>query len=264
MWKNKVSIFQICQLFINLVFSPIKILPLATQTPISKMFGNNVCWISLCMRFCNGSKIILGSFFMAMYRIICMKRPAMKLVRKKQIANQLIVLEFVTSIFLFGFLVGGRTVINQDASSTWMSYCKGYSLEMAQIIQEASGLSSWQISVNNDFIVTFGLYARLFIFGEFIAYIILFQHLYRYNENLKKDTLLGISNNALNQRHKKNVITFFGQFVLFVTQIIMSVIPKLFGNSEAVLAFTFSKTALTIVFILVSSDLRQFCFRRRQ
>ena len=227
------------------------------------MFGNNVCWISLCMRFCNGSKIILGSFFIAMYRIICMKRPAMKLVRKKQIANQLIALEFVTSIFLFGSLYGGRAVINQEFTSSWMSYCKGHSLEMAQIIQEASGLSSWQISLNNDFIITLGIYLRLFIFGEFIAYIILFKHLYRYNENLKKDTLLGISNNTLNQRHKKNVITFFGQFVLFVTQIIISIIPKLFGNSEKVLAFMFSKTVLTIVFILVSSDLRQFCFRKK-
>ena len=48
---------------------------------------------------------------MAMYRIICMIRPGMKLVRRKQIVNQLLVLELITSIFIVGYLFGGSAYL---------------------------------------------------------------------------------------------------------------------------------------------------------
>ena len=95
---------------LNLVMLPTVILLIATRTPMSKLFGDNSCRIMAIVQTCSVIKLILGGFFMAIYRMICLKRPAMKLARQKQIANQILVLEFLTSVILFGFLIGARAI----------------------------------------------------------------------------------------------------------------------------------------------------------
>ena len=95
---------------LNLVMLPTIILLIATRTPMSKLFGDNSCRIMAIVQSCSFIKLILGGFFMAIYRMICLKRPAMKLARRKQIANQILGLEFLTSVILLGFLIGARAI----------------------------------------------------------------------------------------------------------------------------------------------------------
>ena len=192
--------------------------------------------------------------------MICLKRPAMKSIRQKQIVNQFLVLELIITVFLLGIFVGGRSAVGHP--ERWMSFCKGHSEEMEQIILEATGISSWRIEFGKNIKTAFVLYIQFFILAEFFAYIFLLHHLYHYNENMKKEQLLGISNEILNGRHKKNVITFFGQFVLFLTQMISSVIWQ-FGHWEVYQDVLFGKAIQTVVFILISPELRQFCFGKR-
>ena len=239
---------------LNLVMLPTIILLIATRTPMSKLFGDNSCRIMAIVQTCSVIKLILGGFFMAIYRMICLKRPAMKLARQKQIANQILVLEFLTSVILFGFLIGARA-IEDSGGSARKFICKDETMEMNQISHKTAVF----LPVS-PFLI---FYLRSFVLAEFTIYIFLFYHLYHHTEDLKKFQLLGISTKSLNQRHTKNIISFFGQFVLFVIEIAITVIPQLFGNWVVIPAFLMSKAVLTIAFILVSPELRQYCFRSR-
>ena len=238
---------------LNFVMLPTKILVIATRTPMSKLFGDNSCRIMAICNTCSVIKLILGGFFMAIYRMICLKRPAMKLARRKQIANQILGLEFLTSVILLGFLIGARA-IGDSGGSIVRSVCNGYTLEMHQIIQKTT------VKPVSTFLV---FYLRSFVLAELTIYILIFYHLYHHTEDLKKFQLLGISTKSLNQRHKKNIISFFGQFVLFVIEISITVIPQLLENWALLPAFWISKAMLTIAFILISTELRQYCFRNR-
>ena len=68
----------------------------------------------------------------------------MKSIRQKQIVNQLLVLELIVTVFFLGIFVGGRSAVGH--TERWMSFCKGHSEEMEQIILEATGISFWRIT----------------------------------------------------------------------------------------------------------------------
>ena len=239
---------------LNLVMLPTITLLIATRTPMSKLFGDNSCRIMTICHTCSVIKLILGGFFMAVYRMICLKRPAMKLARQKQIANQILVLELLTSVILFGFFIGARAIGDSGRGSAMKLICNDDTLEMDQISHKTT------VKSVSTFLI---FYLRSFVFAEFTIYIFLFYHLYHHTEDLKKFQLLGISTKSLNERHMKNIISFFGQFVLFVIEISITVILQLFGNWLIIPAFWMSKAILTIAFILISPELRQYCFRSR-
>ena len=243
---------------LNLVMLPTITLLIATRTPMSKLFGDNSCRIMAICHTCSVIKLILGGFFMAMYRIICLKRPAMKLVRQKQIVNQLLVLEFLTTAILLGFFFGASSIGDSGISVT-TSICTGNSGEMDKIIQEATGKSG-SLPIRLCFI----FFLQSFVLAEFIIYISLFYQLYHHNEDLKKSQLLGISTKSLNQRHKNNIVSFFGQFILFVIELIITALPQLLGDDSVLIpAYFISKAIVTVAFILISPELRQYCFRNR-
>ena len=100
-------------MILDLFLYPIHIWSVTTGTPLGKLFGENFCWLYNILFFSRGSKMFFGSFFMAMYRIICMKRPTMKMSRQKQIVNQLLLLECIVSVFFGGLFVTG-TAIRDD------------------------------------------------------------------------------------------------------------------------------------------------------
>ena len=61
-----------------LIGAPIPILVLAslvTETPVGELFGKNVCWLFSLLASCFVTKIGVGGFFLAIYRIICLKWP---------------------------------------------------------------------------------------------------------------------------------------------------------------------------------------------
>ena len=77
---------------------------LRQYSPIDKLFGINFCWILETTCMYRKTKGALGSFFMALYRVICLRRPAMKDVYRRKIVDQLIWLERIVTLFLIGLL----------------------------------------------------------------------------------------------------------------------------------------------------------------
>ena len=151
---------------------------------------------------------------------------------------------------------------------------------MEKILQELNGKSTWEISVGHCFTLVAAVCIQIFCIAEFIAYILLFHHLYSHNENMtsfNKPDLninLGLSRKSMNKRHKKNIISFVGQFVAFLLEIIFLIAFFLFQNEafraflkqhfglwpeDFMFIFNVALKALnTITFILASPELRRY------
>ena len=68
-------IFQTFQVSVNILLTLFFILSYSTQIPVSEILGETICWAMNSLRECRGLKIILGGFFMAVYRMINMNTP---------------------------------------------------------------------------------------------------------------------------------------------------------------------------------------------
>ena len=153
-------------------------------------------------------------------------------------------------------------------------------MEMEKILQEINGNSEWKISVGFFFITVAVGYMQVFCFAEFIVYIFLFYQLYSHNEIMTicnkqdLDINLGLSRKAMNKRHKKNIISFVGQFLTFLIEMFLTILLILIHIEEVKtflkqylglfptdLIFIISNTKkaiTTITFIIESPELRRY------
>ena len=137
---------------------------------------------------------------------------------------------------------------------------------MDHIIKKAKGTSEWTISVSIQFTNANLIFLQILIALELVAYLILFWHLKKYNQNKGKE--LGLSKEKLYQRKKQNILTFLGQFASFVTEIFVTIIIQImlvYNGSNAgnglipAIAIT-SSAILTITFFVASPELKRFYF----
>ena len=152
---------------------------------------------------------------------------------------------------------------------TMSMICKGYSMDMDHVIKKASGTSQWNIDVSVNFMHVSVAYLQVLIIFELVAYLTLFWHMKHYNENLESyGNLLNISEKAIYQRKRKNVITFVGQFACFIVEIVVSVIVQILtvyhgsnaGNGLVPVLFISSSAILSAAFIVASPEIRRFYF----
>ena len=92
-------------------------------------------------------------------------------------------------------------------------------MAMDHILMKYSGASDWTISVGTSFTTTAIIYCMIIILFELIAYIILFKQLHTYNQELESKKL-GLSKESLCRRRRRNIISFVGEFVSFILEII--------------------------------------------
>ena len=93
---------KFAMLVADILLSSIWILALALGSPFNKVIGVNMCWFMYNVTFYHRIKQSLGSFFMTFYRVLCVKRPGMKLIRRQKIINELFCLEGIVTVFLLG------------------------------------------------------------------------------------------------------------------------------------------------------------------
>ena len=97
-------------LVLDIFTTPITILALSKGLPFKKLIGANMSWFMDSAIVYRKMKQSLGSFFMTYYRVLCMKRPGMKSIRRKEIINQLFWLEGIITVFLLGYVNVGWTL----------------------------------------------------------------------------------------------------------------------------------------------------------
>ena len=136
-------------------------------------------------------------------------------------------------------------------------------MTMDHIIKEASGTPEWDISLGTNLTKTGLIYCEVLIVMELIIYAILFKHLHDHNLKAEKSNL-GLSKEILNQRKRKNVISFVGEFISFVIECSVPILIQLmvaynFNHSLPIIG-PFLDFALVIAFFVSSPEIRRFYF----
>ena len=157
---------QMIKVSIGFILDFFSISSLAMRTSVEKLFGETTCWMYIWMEILISSKYILGGFFMALYRIICMVRPAQKQERQRQITNQLFKMEWITIILFVGIYFIGAGIAGTNVE---MAYCRGLPFEMDQLIQKARGTSQWNKEVGEYFQLTTIIFAEVFMGLEMVS-----------------------------------------------------------------------------------------------
>ena len=140
-------------------------------------------------------------------------------------------------------------------------------MAMDHIIKKYSGTSDWTISLGTSFTTTAIIYCMIIVFFELMAYIILFKQLHTYNQELESKKL-GLSKENLVKRKRRNIISFVGEFVSFIIEIIFAIVLQMvlvFNSANHFSGFIpiigmGVHTALIIVFFMASPELKRFYF----
>ena len=98
------------------------LLSLFYGTPVKTLYGDAMCWVLLGIMSCIYMKQILGGFFIAAYRIICLKRPniAMNITSQGKLRNQLLRLELITMVLFLELLYFGATISGTEPSMEFL------------------------------------------------------------------------------------------------------------------------------------------------
>ena len=140
-------------------------------------------------------------------------------------------------------------------------------MAMDHILMKYSGTSDWAISLGTSFTRTGIIYCMLIIFFELVAYIILFKQLHTYNQELESKKL-GLSKDILSKRKRKNIISFVGEFVSFIIEIVFGIVLQMalvfnsanyFSGFIPIIGMVVHST-LIIVFFMASPELKRFYF----
>jgi hypothetical protein len=227
----------------------------SSGSPLFEILGETACWVMNSLHVCRGLKSTLGGFFMAVYRLILMKRPniAMNVRSQRRITYELVFLEWITlilllSIFEVGKKLRGTNVIDALA-------CTDQSMEI-------TGTPEWKTSFGKQFQISVMVLLQIFMIAEFVMYIILFKDQYDHNKEQNGNSL-GLSADTLRKRQKKNVITLFGQCFTFGVEIVMSFTIQfaIYLNFSPFKTISFLGTLVVASYFVASPELKRFYFK---
>ena len=106
--SHHISFLQLTMLVLDILSILTNIWAIGMRSPLGNIFNVNWCWIMQIVSMYRIMKQVLGSFFMACYRVLCLKRRGMKSLRRRKIVNQLLRLEQIITVFLLGSLTLGQ------------------------------------------------------------------------------------------------------------------------------------------------------------
>ena len=113
---------QSSELILNLMPTVFILLSLFYGTPVKTLYGDAMCWVLLGILSCLCMKQILGGFFIAAYRIICLKRSdiAMNITSQRKLKIQLLRLELITMVLFLELLYFGTTISGTEPSMEFL------------------------------------------------------------------------------------------------------------------------------------------------
>ena len=110
--------FQSSKFIVQLLSALFALISIVSGTPIKDLYGDHLSWIISGLWCFSALKQTLGGFFLAIYRIICLKRPeiAMSLQNQRKIRNNLLCLELTTMVLLLVYFYEGATITGTEPS----------------------------------------------------------------------------------------------------------------------------------------------------
>jgi hypothetical protein len=186
----------------------------------SDYFGETWCNIPFYVSVFGVGYRNFGSLGLAVLRVFFVKFPwAVKndAFRMRMMFGTLFVCVTGTVTVVIGFGVGNGPASRQQV--VW-NFCTGRS-EFFREVMHLYSLTTGTVTLRSDIIPKMiTCLALVSIIEELVCYIVLFYHLYSHDEELMRKQRLPV--NEVNKRHRKNAITFLGQFYGFVVRCIIT------------------------------------------
>ena len=112
------NLLQFSKLIFNLLPAIFALISIGSGTPIKDLYGDHLCWIFSGLLCSSAVKQTLGGFFLAIYRIICLKMPeiAMSQQNQRKLRNNLLCLELTTMLLLLVYFFEGATITGTEPS----------------------------------------------------------------------------------------------------------------------------------------------------
>ena len=149
------------------------LLSLFYGTPVKTLYGDAMCWVLLGILSCLCMKQILGGFFIAAYRIICLKRPdiAMNITSQRKLKNQLLRLELLAMVLFLELLYFGTTISGTEPSMEFLRLVSPFDFLIINFLYIeiwiiCAGTNNFIISTFHNFmIITWTAKAKIFESG---------------------------------------------------------------------------------------------------
>ena len=232
--------------------------------------GKWFCIAEMLVQFWCYAYSCVGSFGISVYRIILIKSP--RLLAKTNINK------VIANAILFGGIIL-TTIVTIIKNSHDYDQLQDDTCMFVYRWPVFSLLDEYEQSRGNPSIMEYlvkvhagvGLCLSLMVTTELMIYIVFFHHMYKHNNNERLRRLL--EPDVIRRRHKRNAITFFGQFCSFIFEfsfatfgICIMLIEEVKNYSDMiqillVAAKTFCFACMSIVEVLTSSQLRPNMFK---
>ena len=247
------------------VVSIMTTVPIAIQTPMAKVFGEQCCYIFWSANFIYTWKLVTSGLGMAIYRLICFKFLFKRNLNTKSIARKTMALEWMVVV---GAMLTMATLFSMYGWEKSINYqeCMDMGHEQVQTLQ------AYNIDDYNGFLYYVGirvfiwLFGRSFILLELLIYLWMIYDLWKHDERSFKEKL--ITDQMRKERNHKNVITLRGQVITFLFEILFSVYSATHSlNADLVDASAYSialiigSTIISLVQILTSHEMVRFVKR---
>ena len=186
----------------------------------TEYFGETWCNIPFYVSLFGVGYRNSGSLGLAIIRVFYVKFPwtvKNDALRMRMMFGTLFVCVTGTVAASIGFGVGNGPASRQQV--VW-NFCTGQS-EVVREVMHIYSLITGTVTLRSDIIPKLVAYlAIVMITMELVCYIILFYDLYSHDNDMLRKKRLPV--NEVNKRHRKNAITFLGQFYRFVVQCIIT------------------------------------------
>ena len=116
------NLLQSSKFIFNILSALFALISIVSGTPIKDLYGDHLYWIISGLWFSSVVKQTLGGFFIAIYRIICLKRPkiAMNLQNQRKLRNHLLRLELATMVLLLVYFYVGASITGTEPSMEFL------------------------------------------------------------------------------------------------------------------------------------------------
>ena len=247
------------------VVSIMTTVPIAIQTPMAKVFGEQCCYIFWAANFIYTWKLVTSGLGMAIYRLICFKFLFKRNLNTKSMARKTMAIEWIVVV---GAMMSLATLLSMYGWEKAPNY--QYCMDMGH--EQVETFNNYKVKDYNNMVysgmrIIYQFVRHSFILLELLIYLWMIYNLWKHDElNLKEKI---ITDQMRRERNHKNLITLRGQVISFLMEFIYS-IYLVSHNSQADFAdasvksisLIIGSTIISLVQILTSHEMMRFVKRQ--
>ena len=243
------------------MISAMTTIPIATQTPMSAIFGQRACQYFWTTTQIYTWKMATSGMGMAVYRFLCYQYLFKRKLNTKSMARKILLVEW---LLIAGMILSTVTCYNMFGweKAVYYQFCMDIGHDQVETLHQH------KIEDYNDLVWKFifaflGFTGRFCMLLELVIYFWLIYRLWKQDEENYKDKV--ITDDTRKERKHKNVVTLRGQVLTFVIEMSCSIYiaihnsdPAFVDASTKSISLVICSTIISVVQILTSNEMMRF------